>query len=797
MLAHWLPLNGNINNQGLHGNWKSTNISYADGILGKAAHFTGDCTQKIWFENPNESQIFSWACWVYMDEVSTTRQMILSHGRDYLSYGFNITVEANATKACILYGGENYSNVARLINYELLGKWTHIAITADYENITVYINGEKNINYPKIPFDYSQATNAIVIGKMAYNHINTTTYCPFYGKICDVRIYDNCISAREVRDISNGLICHYPLSNPYETYYKNLYSSTYNCGSASVSGFTKTKSSDEDGVYYNYSCSHSSSETSDRWYSIYFPKYTFTAGKSYTISIKIRVHSCINMSLTLRHSRISNDFHGCKTQQVVLTSSEKNVWKEYYLTQVIPASHVYNGVTYVSDPLIEFYTGNLASLDCSMSFDLKDVQVVESDSYLPFISGSTDGIIYDASGFGNNGATTETTSPTWISNADSPKYNGNYLFNGSSSCITVSSKVNEIVRGGNSPLSYSFWFKPIDTGRNIIFGDYSTPGYINFNIEYDSNGIRWYWDASPSKYFKINIATGTWAHICLVYTGTAIKAYKDSVLVETYTITLSPKTKTSGNFLIGKDSRTGETMLNGYLSDFRIYTTALSEDEIKNLYHRRFSIDQEGALFCAGIEEDETISKISLKKTGILSAKEIEEPINLCRQISTSTSYTPNTGTNSTFYPFATYQDDLEPGDTATIELDVLWDGFDTSNADGTFNLYFQGALFNNNTGIWTVSNRYTAALNTAKNLKELVLNQANGMYHYIATTTALSAEQLSYERVNIGMRADYSNGKGTITIQNCYVYKTDNYIGKEKARFYSDRILCNNYIEN
>lgn len=802
MLTHWLPLNGNTKNQGLSGDWKSTNITYANGPLGKSANFSGNCNQKIWFENPTESQILSWAFWVYLGEVAATAQMIISHGRDYICYGFGISVLPNATKATVMYGGKN-GNVGKLLNYELLGKWTHIAVTADYNYITTYVNGEKMDRYPATLLDFSQSSNAITLGKMSYGYTSDTNYFPLHGKICDVRIYDNCISATEVMEISKGLVCHYPLSNPYELYYRNLYSSTYNCGnSVSVSGYVKTKKSDADGPYYNYTCSHSSSATDNTWYSIRFPQYAFTAGKTYTISMKIRVISCTNMALTFRHSRLPNDYYGCKTKTVVASSYVKNKWQEHYITQVIPATFISSGTTYNTAPLLEFYTGNLASQECSMNFDMKDVQVVESDSYLPFISDQTDGIIHDASGFENNGSMAESTAPTW--NANSIRYRGCYSFS-----------TNQFIAVGKgakvtNSITVSVWAY-MDTwngnGRIVSCTEgggwnfESNGGYISFPMYVSTVGYI----SAKSSVLWTSLSSG-WHHFVGTYDGLSAKLYLDGKNIASIgtgkASALPISYQTNNTIFIGAEAGSSATtpvgnyFFNGKISDLRIYATALSNNEITDLYQRIFSIDQEGVFYCSELIEDNALEKVSLTKTGGVLAKNFSDPVDLCEQLSAN-SYTPTTAVNSCMNTaYTVYQDTLVSGDTATIELDILWDGFDESNVNGDFDIWFQGAAYTGTTGTWT-SNPYTTSLNAAQNLKTMVLSKTMGIYHYVATTGALSASNLSYDRVNIGIRSDYSNGTGTITIQNCHVYNTKNYLGKEKTKFSTDNVLSNSYIEN
>ena len=37
----------------------------------------------------------------------------------------------------------------------------------------------------------------------------------YIGDVNDVRVYDNCLSAAEIKEIAKGLVLHYPLNNAY------------------------------------------------------------------------------------------------------------------------------------------------------------------------------------------------------------------------------------------------------------------------------------------------------------------------------------------------------------------------------------------------------------------------------------------------------------------------------------------------------------------------------------------------------------------------------------------------------
>lgn len=177
----------------------------------------------------------------------------------------------------------------------------------------------------------------------------------------------------------------------------------------------------------------------------------------------------------------------------------------------------------------------------------------------------------------NSGATINT----------SGKIGSCYSFNGSNSFISIDdSNLYNIIQGGDKPFTITFWIYHADSTRGIIFGDWGLSGNINFNIELTaSHQIRFYWNGGPDKIFTDTTAEiNTWVHIVLVYDGSKICIYKNgSLQTDTYASSLIKLIKTSGLFYIGRDSRTGATALNGRINDFRIYDTALSTREVKEI----------------------------------------------------------------------------------------------------------------------------------------------------------------------------------------------------------------------
>lgn len=135
---------------------------------------------------------------------------------------------------------------------------------------------------------------------------------------------------------------------------------------------------------------------------------------------------------------------------------------------------------------------------------------------------------------------------------------------------------------------------------------------------------------------------------------------------------------------------------------------------------------------------------------------------------------------------------------TIRIEIDIDYEGFDFSTAAGTAKLYWQGSNYSivENAWKWAGTNYLTTALNNQQNLLNLVNGTGSGTYHYNNTIVIPVSWWETYSQSHVGVRCDYSNGIGKITLKNLKVYLDDEF-GNGNARINSNQnIIANNFIE-
>lgn len=588
-LQVWLPLNGTIINQGVSGlSTSGSPTSWGNGLMGKCAVFAGN--QAVATETTHSLDYIdniSWACWVNtaFNNSGDTQQYILSVGRvDYNSFGYGLQCLDSAN--CRVWFGTSTYDIP-IVG----GKWTHIVFTKHGNDIKIYLNGVQQVT---TTFNGTKPTFSESVGLgVGYFHYSGGNIYRYNGSICDVRIYDNTLSPKEVHEIAQGLCCHYPLNDPYATGSINKYSGDNFEGKPSGSSYTVTKLANERG--YNYKLSYTGTGN-NTWPNFYFPTFSFTAGKTYDYSCKVRCHSK-NFNISFRAAHISNDW---VTSMKTITVAD-NQWHEYHIQIKLDAKYTRSGTEYNTKPLVEFYSESLATKDMvyTCDFDLKDVCVSECSTAASGSNGSwADNTVYDTSGMGNHGSVTSAYRPVLA--GDSPMYDrcyefpyksyitGKMPFDGqAASNFTISVWLNQIEGG-----AYSTWLNSNGYGGSGLWLAVNTEGCAQW-------GFR---SVSPN-YVKggSNIAVNTWHLFTYVYKEGVATWYLDGK--KNCSATYADKTiMPAGTFTLG-DSYTGSgwnTNFHGKLSDFRIYATALSDADIAKLYNTPVSITSTGTMMTKG-----------------------------------------------------------------------------------------------------------------------------------------------------------------------------------------------------
>lgn len=101
------------------------------------------------------------------------------------------------------------------------GNWYHIGFTYNGSTVTFYLNG--NPDGTKSISGLNAVANYIGIFRWSDTHTSDYEY---KGLLNDVRIYDHCLTASEVKEISKGLVAHYTLGS------ESVYEATTNIASS-------------------------------------------------------------------------------------------------------------------------------------------------------------------------------------------------------------------------------------------------------------------------------------------------------------------------------------------------------------------------------------------------------------------------------------------------------------------------------------------------------------------------------------------------------------------------------------
>lgn len=592
-LLAWYPLLANGNNQGLDEENLTTvgAVTYTKGKLGNAAKFTGNSGVRFRRSNFTEQTNWSVSAWVKCDEATSAAQWCFNNGRDGNNDGWHCWFSAAGTTLYLRIGSSSWSMTSTL------GTWYHVTMTIDENSkYTFYVNGEQKSTgtVTTLP-DYSESGNLMAIGGFVYNGGNIY---PLNGQVQDFRYYNHCLSKKEVKELAKGLCMNLPLDwggNPNLA----INSQTLN-GFGGKSQYTGTNSNSlVDGVRICRSeCTADSN--GGPYCSVFSRTSTIPAvnGTTYTWSMYIRGN----------REMIKNVGHECGGIKAVTITTE---WQYVTHTWTYSTSNYQAIVFYGNSSDRQWKTGDW--------IEIKQLKIEEGSIATPYIPNTAEAI-YTSKGFGNNylmdcsGYNNEVKAiGSNNTSCTSPKGLGGTTC-GASSCINLGTAPKI-----QYPLTIAFWFNTSDlsVNNNRLISCTESGGW---NIEASSTNLRWtIGTGTSSNTYKYCDSTKTltqlqdaWHHIVCTYNGLKAQMYIDGTLEKevTHYTTATPIYYNNNNavFLCGEAGSNATTPATTYtvdtsVSDFRMYATCLSADDIKELYSIPIQIDKSGKLYCGSLVE--------------------------------------------------------------------------------------------------------------------------------------------------------------------------------------------------
>ena len=629
-LRIWLPLNGNLENKGLDDIVITNNGATIDnnGKIGKCYSFDGT-NDYINITNVNYPNIFagsfSICFWIYSDTDGSRDVYFGNYG---LSGSGNwLNIEKNASNQ-LRFWWNNGSPNKYFTSYNILNSegWTHVTLTRFENTIKVYKNGILIDSYTvtlsnNVP---TTATMFVIGGDSRHNGD-----LMLGGRMNDFRLYDEALSPMQVKLISQGLVAHYLLNNngggnnnlalnshnlniTATKDNKNISNRGTNIVQLREDGFYEVKVTKSFGGVRIYANSLNL-QIGDK---ITFSFFVYINGSSKSVSFYPVMYnssgtrdtsSCLPISVdggtyTTLNSKPIGQFDNTSPKKHYVVFEWNNAMKsildnggEIELSIQIHGTWQDGDYGCIFAPKLEY--GDKPTPWCPNLADALATQL-----------GYNTNIEYDVSGYCNNGTKYNITDYT----PDTPRYSVATKFNGTNSYINVG-------RGGmvRDEITVNIW------------------GYMDDWTKYNSRLISCTesggWNFEPASGGKIHFALGTgntsntyksptgytlselssgWHMFTGTYDGFTVKQYVDGILntsIDAYTTKTMIFYNANNSIIIGAEAGGGSSttggFFNGYLSDLRIYATALSESDLQSLYNNSGFLDSSGNIYATEYTE--------------------------------------------------------------------------------------------------------------------------------------------------------------------------------------------------
>ena len=584
-LQIWIPFIGDnsCSNQGIAGDLtvvaQPTLVS--GGKIGAKAISSGQykmsASQTAAVLNDNA---WSLAFWIYINAEDGTSLSTKIFGgdspRQYTTFLYPTVNDLHTS----WYNDTNFAGGTVLYDVLPSYTWTHVAITFKQTDhfSTIYINGAAVRTVSLNSFsgsDYNRETT--LFDNTSVRYFN------------DYRVYDHCLSPKEVKEISKALVLHYPLNDAYVEGTTNECNDitwvAYNSANGKYGYDAESNIAQTTGTFQGRKCTkvYPVANGSDFCPYSYIPAFVSDGGnypKIKTVSFDYYSPCATHIEPYKLGSGQATITYKVKNSLGISTGSGANdigisvVQNEW--------NHVEFTVTATTSAAAEWgyvVNGSKVTASDNTYYLYANVQVESKDHATPFTSSTrTATTVYDCSGYLNNGTIKGSLSCV----DDSPRYN-----------------VSTQVSNGNN-INFNFNPSFVTTGSISFWAKYTSPG---------SCGTLPFTGQDGYYYIMACSSTGSW------YNGTVsgtLAYYKDGVAAtnprETgewhhFVITGINLSSWTAMYLNKYGSDNSCWNSTAQFSDIRIYNTVLSADDIKELYNTSAIVCNNGAMLAYELEE--------------------------------------------------------------------------------------------------------------------------------------------------------------------------------------------------
>lgn len=629
-LQVWLPLNGDLKNQGLNeATPTGTAFSSNDnGKIGKCIKTTssgvidlkysgsqinnGSISFGGWFKfNKDEiNTIVSPDVYTYTSTYATSSGNLIgnhSYGGIGLIWQTNNIYTDKSFNTIRVFGAlRSTKNSARSTNgFNIpFDTWVHLFVVFNKNTkiLQLWENGNLKYSNSMVDFDDAIARNLYI----NYNAIfaGNAHACNIPFLVNDVRIYDHALSLKEIKEISKGLIVHYPLDDKYIESTTNLItgedclSATCYNGAISKYGYgtntdmykqvttfdgrkgTKVYNKIDGGKMYPYvyinNMFTSNGTNSPEYKTLSFDYYT---NKSTSICPYKLGSGTGTATYIVTNTETKT---GTGTNSVTIPI-KPNMWNHIEITfhgttdADSQWGYIQNQPSHTSDTSNFWFFAN-------MQLETKD----HATGYAGVGKTRTSTTVYDVSGYGNDG----TLVGNFECNTDTPRYGLSTYAKGGASTYLKGIVLPKEAK------TVSLWIKSPKNVSSAIFNDKTTGLQIGLlNSLLYVNAL-----SSTTPFTTTNWKDDDWNHVVVINDNNVRSCYINGQ-AETQSGNNNYYVHNANEFWVWNRSYNNNYPFVGCLSDLRIYVTALSEEDIKNLYEVTASADADNNYYVYSYDE--------------------------------------------------------------------------------------------------------------------------------------------------------------------------------------------------